>query len=239
MFEWLSRTELLLGGEALNRLAQSHVLVMGLGGVGGYAAELIARTGVGEMTIVDGDSVTLSNLNRQLLATTKTLDMPKSEVMAERLKSVNPNIKLNIVSHYITDVEMDSFIASVNPNFVVDAIDTLAPKITLIESCVNRKIDIVSSMGAGARVDITALKFADISKSEVCPLAKSVRKGLRQRGIKKGVMTVYSTEPVIKSSVIPTNEPNKRSTVGTVSYMPTVFGCYLAAYTIKKLTEEC
>lgn len=234
--EWLSRTEIIVGEEGLKRLAGANVLVAGLGGVGAYAAELTARSGVGRMTVMDGDTVALSNINRQLPATRGSVGRFKAEVMAGRLRDINPDIELNVVSRYVETEEMAGIVASGGYDMVIDAIDTVAPKVALIAACVEQGADVVSAMGAGGRIDPSAVRFADISKTERCALARAVRKGLRERGIASGVMTVFSTEPVPPRFVIPVNERNKRSTVGTVSFMPALFGCYLAAYAVRKIS---
>lgn len=237
--EWLSRSELLLGEEGLKSLFSSHLLVVGLGGVGAYAAELAARAGVGEMTIIDGDTVGVTNLNRQLPATSKTLNESKAEVMRQRILDINPNIKLHAEHRFLSPDEIKSFIAEGGFSFVIDAIDTIPSKTALIVACVEYGVQLISSMGAGGRLDVSAVKYADISKTENCSLARMVRKNLREKGIKSGVMTVFSTETVVPNSVIPTNEKGKRFTVGTVSYIPAVFGCYLASYAIRKLSGVC
>ncbi|MEG1642767.1 MAG: tRNA threonylcarbamoyladenosine dehydratase [Bacteroidales bacterium] len=235
MQEWLSRTELIIKTEGIKKLSESHVLVMGLGGVGAYAAELVARAGIGEMTIIDGDTITPTNINRQLPATTSTLKKHKTDVMEIRITDINPEIKLHSVSRYIEYSEMEKLIHCGNYDFVIDAIDTLAPKINLITACKENNTDVISSMGAGGRIDPSAVKYADISKTEHCALARAVRRGLRDKGIKSGIMTVFSEEDVSSEYIIPTEEKNKRTTVGTISYLPAIFGCYLASYTIRKL----
>ena len=237
--EWLSRSELLLGEEGLKSLSSSHLLVVGLGGVGAYAAELAARAGVGEMTIIDGDTVGVTNLNRQLPATTKTLNESKAEVMKQRILDINPDIKLHAEHRFLTHEEIKTFIEQGGFSFVIDAIDTVPSKTALIVACVECGVGLISSMGAGGRLDVSAVKYADISKTENCSLARIIRKNLRERGIKSGVMTVFSTESVVPNSVIATNERDKRFTVGTVSYIPAVFGCYLASYAIRKLSGIC
>lgn len=237
--EWLSRSQLLLGDEGLQKLSSAHLLVVGLGGVGAYAAELAARAGVGEMTIIDGDNIGITNINRQLPATAKTVGDSKAEVMQRRILDINPNIKLHSQHRFLEEQEIKDFIKDGGFTFVIDAIDTLAPKTALIVACVECGIDLISSMGAGGRLDVSAIKFADISKTENCSLARMIRKALREKGIKKGVMTVFSDESIVPNSVIPTNEKGKRFTVGTISYIPAVFGCYLASYAIRKISGVC
>ena len=161
---WLERTELLLGSEKLERLRHKHVLVVGLGGVGAYAAEMIARAGVGRMTIVDGDKVNISNINRQLLATCSQLGRPKAEVMAARLRDINPNIELTVINEFVKDERMEQLLDN-EYDYVVDAIDTISPKVFLILHCLNRNLKIVSSMGAGGKTDPSKIGVADISKT--------------------------------------------------------------------------
>ena len=234
--DWKTRTTLLLGEEAMNKLAGSHVLVVGLGGVGAYAAEQICRAGVGKMTIVDADQVNVSNLNRQLPALHSTLGNPKAEVMAARLLDIHPGLQLVVKNLFLRDEETETILDEAHYDFVVDAIDTLSPKVFLIYHALQRHIPIVSSMGAGAKVDPSAIRLADISKTTNCALAKAVRKRLRGLGIQKGLPVVFSTEMANPQAVIEvTDETCKRTTTGTVSYMPAMFGCYLASYVIRQL----
>ena len=234
--DWKTRTTLLLGEEAMNKLAGSHVLVVGLGGVGAYVAEQICRAGVGKMTIVDADQVNVSNLNRQLPALHSTLGKPKAEVMAARLRDIHPGLQLVVKNLFLRDEETETILDEAHYDFVVDAIDTLSPKVFLIYHALQRHIPIVSSMGAGAKVDPSAIRLADISKTTNCALAKAVRKRLRGLGIQKGLPVVFSTEMANPQAVIEvTDETCKRTTTGTVSYMPAMFGCYLASYVIRQL----
>lgn len=236
MENWLQRTELLLGEEKMARLRSSHVLVVGLGGVGAYAAEMICRAGVGKMTIVDADTVQPSNINRQLPATHATIGMKKAEVLERRFREINPDIQLKVLPIFLKDENIPELLDSDSFDFVVDAIDTLAPKCHLIAETLRRKIKIVSSMGAGAKSDITKIEFADISQTYHCGLSKAVRKRLQKMGVKRKLPVVFSTEQADPKAVILTDaEKNKKSTCGTVSYLPAVFGCYLAEYVIKRL----
>lgn len=218
------------------RLRNSHVLVVGLGGVGAYAAEMICRAGVGQMTIVDADTVQPSNINRQLPALHSTLERPKAEVLAERFKDINPDLKLNVLSEYLKDERIPELLDSAEFDFVIDAIDTVAPKCYLIYNALQRHLPIVSSMGAGAKSDITQIRFADLWETYHCGLSKAVRKRLQKMGMKRKLPVVFSTEQANADAVILVDdEKNKKSTAGTVSYMPAVFGCYLAEYVIRKL----
>lgn len=234
---WLERTTLLIGNESIEKLSKKHVLVVGLGGVGAYSAEMIARAGIGHMTIVDGDTISNSNINRQLPALHSQIGKPKAEVMAQRLRDINPDIDLTVIDEFIKDERMRQLLDN-KYDYVVDAIDTVSPKVFLICHCVELGHKIISCMGAGGRVDPTKLQIADISKTYNCKLAKTIRKRLHRKGIDKGVNVVFSSELVDKSSVIEVDdEENKKSTVGTISYMPALFGIYCASKVIRDLAE--
>lgn len=236
MEDWKQRTRLLLGEEKMERLQQAHVLVVGLGGVGAYAAEMICRAGVGRMTIVDADTVQPTNINRQLPALHSTMGREKAEVLAARFKDINPDIQLTVLPVFLKDDNIPELLDAARYDFIVDAIDTLAPKCYLIAEALKRHIKIVSSMGAGAKSDITQIRFADIWDTYNCGLSKAVRKRLQKLGIKRKLPVVFSTEQADPKAVLLTeDEQNKKSTCGTVSYMPAVFGCYLAEYVIKRL----
>lgn len=237
MIEWLTRSEILLGEEGLKKLNNSRVLIVGLGGVGAYAAEMICRAGVGDMTIVDGDTINSSNRNRQLPALHSTEGQLKAEVMGRRLKDINPGLRLTVIAEFLKD---DKIIEVLDPgyDYVVDAIDTLSPKIFLIYNTMQRKIPLVSSMGAGGKFDPTRISISDISKSTDCLLARILRKRLHRLGIREGFTAVYSTETVDKSKVVATDgENNKASVVGTISYMPAVFGIACASVVIRDLAS--
>ena len=236
MENWQQRTELLLGGEKMERLRRAHVLVVGLGGVGAYAAEMICRAGVGRLTLVDADTVQPTNLNRQLPALTSTLGRPKAEVLAERFRDINPDVELNVLPVYLKDEHIPRLLDAAPYDFVVDAIDTLAPKCHLIAEALRRRLKIVCSMGAGAKSDVTQIRYADLWDTYHCGLSKAVRKRLQKMGVRHKVPVVFSTEQADPDALLLTDdEQNKKSTCGTVSYMPAVFGCYLAAYVIRKL----
>ena len=236
MENWQQRTQLLLGDEKMERLRSAHVLVVGLGGVGAYAAEMLCRAGVGRMNIVDADMVQLTNINRQLPALHSTQGMKKVEVLETRYKDINPVLDLRVLPVFLKDENIPELLDAASYDFVVDAIDTLAPKCHLIAEALKRRIKIISSMGAGAKSDITQVRFADIGDTYHCGLSKAVRKRLQKMGIKRKLPVVFSTEQADSNAVLLTeDEMNKKSTCGTVSYMPAVFGCYLAEYVIKKL----
>ena len=235
MDEWLSRTEMLLGAESLAKLKSARVLVVGLGGVGAYAAEMICRAGVGSMTIVDGDKINSSNRNRQLLALTSTQGKAKAELMGARLLEINPDLHLTIINEFIKDDRMIE-ILDAGFDYVVDAIDTLSPKIFLIFHSLQRKYKLVSSMGAGGKSDPLKIAVSDISGTTDCTLARILRKRLHRLGIREGFTAVYSPEPIDKSKVLPTpDEQNKASVVGTISYMPAAFGIACASVVIRDL----
>lgn len=225
-----------MGDEKMERLRKAHVLVVGLGGVGAYAAEMICRAGVGRMTIVDADTVQPTNINRQLPALHSTLGQPKAEVLASRFRDINPDIQLTVIPAFLKDENIPQLLDAAAYDFVVDAIDTLAPKCHLIAEAMKRRLHIVSSMGAGAKSDITQIRFADLWDTYHCGLSKAVRKRLQKMGIRRKLPVVFSTEQADPKAVLLTDdEMNKKSTCGTVSYMPAVFGCYLAEYVIKRL----
>lgn len=236
---WQSRTELLLGEEALERIAHAHVLCVGLGGVGGIATELLARTAVGRLTIVDGDVVEDSNRNRQLIATTHSVGQSKAEAMAERLLSINPALDLQVRNEFLKDDNLETLLDAAPYDCVLDAIDTLAPKVHLIAGCLNRNLPVVSSMGSGARKNPECVRCADLDKTFNCTLAKAVRQQLHRLGLKgTGCRAVFSTEPPIRQAVFDPRimENNKRSVLGTISYMPTLFGCHCAAEVLRLLS---
>lgn len=234
---WLERTELLLGAEKLEILRRAHVLVVGLGGVGAYAAEMIARAGVGRMTLADADTVGVTNINRQLIALHSTVGRPKSEVLAERLRDINPAIELTLVHQYIKDEATYTLLDAARYDYVVDCIDTLSPKLALILAAMERKLPLVSSMGAGAKMDPTQLEIKDISKTHHCPLAHMLRKRLHKAGVYRGFQAVFSPEPVREGAMIIAEEQNKKSQVGTISYLPALFGIGCASVVIRNLID--
>jgi tRNA A37 threonylcarbamoyladenosine dehydratase len=236
MTDWLTRTELILDEEKLKRLKNSNVLVVGLGGVGAYAAEMISRAGIGSMTIVDGDHIHPTNRNRQLPALKSTEGLPKAEVMGKRILDINPDINLTIIQEYLKDDRMIE-VLDAGFDYIVDAIDTLSPKIFLIYHSMQRKYPVVSSMGAGGKFDPTKVTVSDISETTDCSLARILRKKLHKLGIREGFTAVYSPEQIDKSKVVATNgEHNKASIVGTISYMPAAFGIACSSVVIRDLT---
>lgn len=232
---WLSRTSLLIGEEKLRTLTKKHVMVVGLGGVGSYAAEFIARSGIGIMTIIDGDVVDPTNRNRQLPALATNHGESKALIMAERLKAINPELHLNVVQEFVNPTKVQELLAA-NPDYIIDAIDSITPKITFIKMAFESKLPLVSSMGAGAKVDPTRLKVVDISETHNCPFAQQIRKTLRTHNIYRGVKVVFSPEQPIKESLMLTDGKNyKKSAYGTISYMPATFGAVVASVAIRDL----
>lgn len=236
--EWLSRTALLLGEEKLENLQKSHVLVVGIGGVGAFAAEMLARAGIGTLSIVDADVVKPSNRNRQLPALSSTEDKLKVEVMGRRLLDINPQLKLYTLDVFLKDEGIPALLDRHHYDYVVDAIDSLAPKVFLIVHTMNRKIPLISSMGAGGKLDPSKVGICDISKSYNCKLARMLRKRLSKFQLKKGFDVVFSPEEVDKAHVVfVEDEQNKKTTVGTISYMPALFGLLAASQVIRKLSK--
>jgi tRNA A37 threonylcarbamoyladenosine dehydratase len=232
---WQTRTELLIGSEKLKILRNKKVLIAGLGGVGAMAAEQLCRAGIGELTIIDADLVHKSNRNRQLPALKSTEGKPKTEVMAARLLDINPELKLTICYEYIRD-ERTHEILQTPYDYVVDAIDTLSPKVFLLLECYRAGIPVVSSMGAGGKFDPMQVKIADIGDTYNCKLAHYMRKRLHKHGIWNGIKVIFSPEIVDRGAVIlQDNESNKKSNVGTISYMPAIFGCFCASVVIRDL----
>lgn len=236
--EWQSRTELLLGKKQLEKLHKSHVLVAGVGGVGAYAIEMLVRAGVGEITMVDADIVKSSNRNRQLIALTSTEGRAKVEVMRDRALDINPLVKINIKYEFLKDGNIPMLL-EVPYDYIIDAIDSLSPKTYFIVNCLKNKIPLISSMGAGGKIDPTKVQICDISKSYHCKLAKMVRKRLSKFQIKDGFDVVFSPEPTSPENVIfIDDEKNKKTTVGTISYMPTLFGILAASKVIRELITK-
>lgn len=235
---WLSRTELLIGKENLEKLMNAHVLVVGMGGVGSFAAEFICRNGVGEMTIVDGDIVDPSNRNRQLPALATTHGQSKAGLMAERLMAINPELKLHVIKEFIRPEAVEAILEAPF-DYVVDAIDSVSPKLTFMKAAYTKGLKLVSSMGAGGKMDPTQLRVADISKTYNCPFAQQVRKQLKKEGIYKGIKVVFSPEENNKESLMMTDGSNfKKSAYGTMSYLPATFGATAASVVIRDLLVD-
>lgn len=234
-YKWQERSLLFLGEERMERLRKCKVVVVGLGGVGAYAAEMLARAGVGSLVILDSDVISPTNKNRQLLALESTMGRYKSDLMKQRLKDINPSLEVVPIREYLTEENVSELLSPFKPDFIVDAIDTLSPKISLIKYAVKNGIRLVSSMGAGAKSDATKVTIKDISKSYNCPLAYILRKRLRKEGISKGFRVVFSEELPDTDAIVPVEEQNKKSMVGTISYLPPVFGCLCAQAVLEEL----
>ncbi len=234
---WSQRTHLLYGEERAARIAAAHVLVVGTGGVGAYAAEMLCRAGVGRLTLLDADEVSPTNINRQLPALHSTIGRPKVEVLAERFLDINPAVKLCVRREYLAAEEAEALLDAEAYSFVIDAIDTIAPKVSLLAAALHRRQPIVSSMGAGAKTDITQIRFADVWDTYHCGLSKSVRSGLARAGLKgRKLPVVFCAQQADRAALLTVeNERNKKTTTGTVSYMPATFGCFLAQYVLERL----
>ncbi len=236
--DWTCRTNLLLTPAGLEKLKKATVLVVGLGGVGGYAAEQIARSGVGKMTIIDSDNVQPSNINRQIIALNSSVGKSKVELFVQRLKDINPEISIEGMNIFISAENIDPILKS-GYDYVVDAIDTLTPKVDLLEACVKTNTRVISSMGSGAKLDPSLITIADIKDSNHCKLAYIVRKYLHRRGIYEGIKVIYSTEKTPEHATIETDgSNNKRTILGTISYLPAIFGCYCASVVIRDLISQ-
>ncbi len=238
MAKWQERAELLFKEEGINKLKNAKVLVVGLGGVGSFAAEFLARAGVGNMTIVDGDVVDITNINRQLPALHSTVGLPKVELMASRLFDINPEINLTSIKEFLSP-ERAKEIVTPDYDYVLDCIDSITPKLNLIIAAKRKKIKVISNMGAGGKYEAAKVKVTDIKNTDYCPLAKVVRKRLKKEGISRGVKVVYSYERPDESSVKITDGTNfKKSFYGTNSWMPCLFGLHAAETVVKYLLKK-
>ncbi|USL94867.1 tRNA threonylcarbamoyladenosine dehydratase [Riemerella anatipestifer] len=236
---WLERTELLIKQDGLNKLQNANILVVGLGGVGSFAAEFLARAGVGKMTIIDGDTVDITNINRQLPALHSTVNQPKVELVYARLKDINPDLNLIAINEFLTPERMESILTKEKFDYILDCIDSVSPKLSLILAAKRNKIKIVSAMGAGGKTDPSKVMVRDISKTNNCFLAKQIRKRLRKEKINKGIKCVFSTELQKEDSLKMTDGSNfKKSFYGTISFMPALFGLHAAAEVINHLTKK-
>ena len=235
---WLERSTLLIGTEAEERLANSHILVVGLGGVGSYAAEALVRVGVSKMTIIDGDLVDATNKNRQLHALDSTVGEPKVTLMANRFKDINPKIELTVIQQFMQPDDMLNLLKNVQFDYILDCIDSLQPKLNLIKMARRSKQKFISSMGAGGKLDPSKIRIADISKTRECKFAQQIRKDLKKDGIRDRILVVFSEEIQKKSSLQITDGTNfKKSFYGTVSYMPALFGLFMASEVIRRIGD--
>ena len=236
---WLERAELLIKQEGIAKLTNANLLVVGLGGVGSFAAEFLARAGVGHLCIVDGDTIDITNINRQLPALHSTVGLPKTEVVAQRLMDINPKLDLKIINEFLVPERMIEILEEDKFDYILDCIDSVAPKLALIRVAKKKKIKIISAMGAGGKTDPSKVMVRDISKTNNCYLAKQIRKRLRRENINKGFKCVYSTELQREDSLKMTDGSNfKRSFYGTISFMPAIFGLYSAAEVINYLIKK-
>ena len=237
--EWLQRTELLVKEEGIERLQSANILIVGLGGVGSFAAEFLVRSGIGNLTIVDGDTVDITNINRQLPALNSTIGKNKTDVVAERILDINPKINLKKINEFLEPERMEEILTQEKFDYVLDCIDSLSPKLALIITCKRKKIKLVSAMGAGGKTDPSKVMVRDISKTNNCFLAKQIRKKLKKEQIHKGFRCVFSTEIQNENSLKMTDGSNyKKSFYGTISYMPAIFGLYAAAEVIRFLLKK-
>ena len=237
--EWLQRTELLVKEEGIERLQSANILIVGLGGVGSFAAEFLVRSGIGNLTIVDGDTVDITNINRQLPALNSTIGKNKTDVVAERILDINPKLNLKKIYEFLEPERMDEILTQEKFDYVLDCIDSLSPKLALIITCKRNKIKLVSAMGAGGKTDPSKVMVRDISKTNNCFLAKQIRKKLKKEQIHKGFRCVFSTEIQDENSLKMTDGSNyKKSFYGTISYMPAIFGLYAAAEVIRFLLKK-
>jgi len=232
-----SRTVLLLGEEGFKKLQNAHVLIVGVGGVGGYAAEQLARAGIGKLTLIDADIVNESNMNRQIIALHSAIGKNKTDVLETRLKDINPELIIKTNRVFITHENIEALMQDIKPDYVVDAVDTLMPKVNLINTCLNFHISLVSSMGAGGRFNPEKVHIADIADTYNCGLARMLRKRLHKFGIRTGFKAVFSSEKVKPEHIIIEESKNKKTNVGTISYMPAVFGLFCASVVIQDLIK--
>jgi len=238
MDNWIERAELLVKKEGINKLKNANVLVVGLGGVGSFAAEFLARAGVGKMTIVDGDIVDTTNRNRQLPALKSTVGKHKVDVMKERMLDINPDLNLICINEFLSPERMNEVVTK-DFDYVLDCIDSVTPKLHLILTSLRKKVKIVSAMGAGGKMDVSKVAIKDISKTKECFLARKIRKSIKKEGFHKGFKCVFSTEIQKANSLALTDGSNyKKSYYGTISYMPALFGLYAASEVINKLIQK-
>jgi tRNA threonylcarbamoyladenosine dehydratase len=235
-FYWLERTELLIGKEAIDKLEGANVLLVGLGGVGSFAGEFLVRSGLGNITIIDGDSVDGTNINRQLQALNSTVGLGKAQLLKDRFLDINPKLKVNAINQFLEPDDMLMMIRQQKFDYILDCIDSFSPKITLIELAAKNHFKVISSMGAGGKTDPTKMRIADVFETKDCRFAQKVRKELRRRKIRKGIVAVYSEEIQPKEALKLTDGTRyKKSFYGTISYMPALFGLYIASEAIRRI----
>lgn len=236
------RTQILIGPEGLSRLRKAHILVAGLGGVGGIAAEALVRAGVGQITLLDHDTVSLSNLNRQIIALHSTLQRQKAELVAERLHDINPEVVTTVLTDFLRPENAGTLVADTPYDYILDCIDSIACKAALVAAAQNARCPIVSSMGAGGRLDPTRVKIAKLNQTHSCALAREMRKSLKRLAANLNYPVVFSDEPAVVKGLPhePVSGPagRPRAVNGTISYMPAIFGLTLAGHTIRELLSE-
>lgn len=236
MVDCYDRTRLLIGQTGLTRLQQAHVLIAGVGGVGSFAVEALARAGVGTLTLLDHDTVDITNLNRQIHATSKTIGQPKVQVMAYRIAEINPAIQVYCLQEFLLTDNLEAILQDNSYSYIIDAMDTVTAKLALIEYCMAREIPVISSMGTANKLDASKFEITDISKTHTCPLARVMRKELRDRGIASGVEVLYSTAQPVYRPVA--GQAGKKPVPGSISYVPSVAGLLLAGHVVQKLLQE-
>ena len=235
---WLERTELLIGTEPLEKLRAAHVLLVGLGGIGSYAGEFLVRAGIGHLTIIDGDVVDPTNKNRQLQALDSAIGLSKVDLLRSRFLDINPALALTCYDHFMMPEDMQNLLETRQYDFILDCIDSIQPKLNLIKSAKIKRQKIISAMGAGGKLDPTAMRIADISETKECKFAQSVKKALKRMGIRKGVLVVFSEEIQPKSALKMTDGTKfKKSFYGTISYMPALFGLFMASEVIRRIGQ--
>ncbi len=239
MAHWLERTELLLNQDKMARLKNAHVLIVGLGGIGSFAGEFIARAGVGTLTLIDGDVFDPTNKNRQLTALDSTIGKNKAVVLAERLRDINPEIQLNVLEEFVLPERVWEILETYQPDYVMDCIDSVTPKLEWLLACKRKKVKVISHMGAGGKIDPACVQVVNLERTHNCKLASHIKKRLKRKNASfKGIKAVYSSELQKKDSLKMTNGLNfKKSFYGTVSYMPALFGLHGAAEVIRFLSE--
>ena len=237
MAELYDRTRMLIGDDGMKTLQDAHVFIAGIGGVGSFTAEALARAGVGTLTLLDNDTVDITNLNRQIHATQKTVGRPKVQVMAERIHDINPEIQVNIIDAFLLDDNIESLLGEEEYDYIVDAVDTVTAKLALVLYARERNIPVISSMGTANKLDATKFEVVDISKTHTCPLARVMRKELRDRGIISGVEVLYSTALPVKIQTAADAEDGERKkpVPASISYVPSVAGLLLAGHVIQQL----
>lgn len=232
------RTHILIGDEGIEKLKQSHIFLAGMGGVGSFTAEALARMGVGKMTLVDHDVVSGSNLNRQLVALNSTVDVLKAEVMASRIRDINPDCELTLLTEFLTPETIPDILAQ-GFDVIIDAIDSLSSKSALLETAWRNDMTVFASMGAGGKMDPTQVRTGDLMDTSMCKLAKHLRAQLRKRGVGRGIQTVYSLEsPLPPLPPEPVSRGRARAVNGTVSYMPSIFGLTLAGMVVNHIVGD-